>query len=53
MRSVTFFFPFQSNLNLWKVHKRGPIIQVNLQSFPRRPPPGIYEPGRAGSPLAK
>ena len=33
MRSVTFFFPFQSNLNLWKVRKR-PIIQVNLQSFP-------------------
>lgn len=29
-----FIFSFQSNLNLWKVRKRGPIIQVNLQSFP-------------------
>ena len=51
MRRVTFFFFFQSNLNLWKVHKHGPIIQVNLQSF--HLPRGIYEPGRAESPLAK
>ena len=47
-----YFFFSQSNLDLWKVHKRGPIIQVNLQSFPH-PPRGIYEPGRAESPLAK
>lgn len=47
-----FFFSFQRDLNLWKVHKCGPIIQVNLQPFPW-PPQGIYEPREAGSPLAK